>query len=448
MIAWVLLVLTILLLGAVAIVAPRWTVFILVAATALEISSLCYPVLGGAEEGGALSMVSLARLASAAVLAAGVWRIWRDLRQGPILALRTRLKPVLTSPLTIVLALFLLYGLIGLVYSAAPQQTAVESLRLWMLFAVFIAAALILEQKDVLLIFRTLHITALALAPLAFGEALMGKVLWQGQRLMVEQTLRINATFVDPNIYARYLVLAIAANLVLQMYCLATRDRLLYWAGLVILLGQLVLTGSRGGVLTLLAVLVLALILLPRRKAIAGLLAGVGVGGVVLCLVQPHLWQRAMIIGEIFTNAESQRLYLIKVALAIFRDHPLAGTGLGTFQTVFMSQYEQFKTMAAGAERSHTTVLTIAAEQGVIGLVLLLAVIAVLIFVVARLYADHTSYIDLFRAPNPYVLGAGCLLWIAAVFVSSQAEGRFFEDPLFWIASAALVVLGRERSRI
>lgn len=460
--SWVLLIATVLLLGVVALRWPRGTVMLLGVAVALEVVSQWYPDLGGGQEGALL--LSPARLAGMAVIAAALGKLIRDIwgRRGSWerVQVPSRLGMIFFSPLMAVVLGFLLYGAVGVFYSADGRATVMELLRLGMLAAVLAAAAYVLEKEDIPRVLQAVHMTGLVLAPLACLEKMTGWLLWQGEHLILpEEALRVNATFVDPNIYARYLVLAVAANLVLQRVCTTRRQRVFYWMGLAVLLLQLVLTQSRGGVVALGVVLVLALICLPRRKEVAGLLGGVTVGAVALVALRPQLWERITEIGYIFTGAESQRLYLIKVALAMFGDHPVVGTGLGTFQAVFMEQYAHYKTMAAGAWRSHTAVLTLAAEQGVIGLVFLGALCGVLVYMVRKLYRDSgvksrgsiywsgtSRFVDVEAANRESaLLGAGCLLWVAAIFVSAQAEGRFFEDPMLWVAMAMLMVLHRER---
>jgi hypothetical protein len=348
---------------------------------------------------------------------------------------------ILLSPLFLALIGYWLYGIFGITYSAAVQATIAESLRLGILVAVFAAAAYMLEKEDIPRILKAVHITGLLLAPLAIIEKLTGSLFWQSDTMLY----RINTTFIDPNIYARYIVLAIAANLVLTRLTTSRRDRVLYWLAMAVLLAQLVLTDSRGGVLAFLVVLVLAFICLPRRKDLAVLTGGVLIGGLGMVLLNSRLWQRVTEIGELFTDEFSARRYLIEAALAVFKDNVVYGTGLGSFPAVFAEDYSHLLTVPGGPVRSHTTVLTIAAEQGIIGLLFVAVLFLILIVMLVRLYLKyHPGY---YTSDNlsSYLLGAGCFLWAAAIFVSSQAEGRLFEDPLLWLTLAMMIVLNRER---
>ncbi|KUO59531.1 MAG: polymerase [Gracilibacter sp. BRH_c7a] len=430
---WIIFGLTIVVLLLLMVLKPSWLVPLLVFAVALEISITWYPDFGRIGE--MLGMVSLAKLTSFALILAAFSRVLF------LEEMRRKLSAVFRDPLTIMLTLFLVLGAASVVYSADPGKTVGETVRLLVLFAVFISCALLLDKEKTIMGFRVLHLTALAIAPLTFYEGFTGNLIWQGENLLREETLRVNATFIDPNIFARYIILGIVSNLVLQLQVRDKGIKLAYMASLAILLAQLAFTASRGGLLTVVAILIVALIILPNRKAVLWVLGLGALLGLLVVFLQPEMLTRIL---SIFQNPEvsnPQRLYLWKVAIAIFQDHTITGTGLGTFQTVFLSDYAQMQTVE-GATLSHTTVLTIAAELGVIGLTVLGLIWIALLGKLISLYSSSHSYQNLFHDDgNEYYIGAGSFLWALTVFISSQGEGRFFEDPIFWLSCAILVTL-------
>ncbi len=436
---WIVLAITVLILGALMIRKPLWLVPLLGAAVALEISSIWYPDLGLV--GKMMGTVSLTRFTSVALILAAFSRLlfsWE---------MKRKFGDILRDPLTIILMVYLVLGTASVVYSADSGKTVAETIRLLVLFAVFLSAALLMDKDRSLLPFKAVHITALALTPLTFYEAFTGNLIWQAEHLLKENVIRINATFVDPNIFARYIVLGIVANFVLQLYVRDKGIKMFYMASLAVLLAQLVLTSSRGGVLTLIAILIAALIFLPNRKAVLWVLGlGVFCGAIVL-FIRPDIWDRMLAIFHNMEVSNPQRLYLWKAGIAIFKDNPIIGTGLGTFQTVFLKDYSTFKTVSDGATLSHTTILTIAAELGIVGLTVLTALWLVLLGKVIVLRSLSNDYLSMFNDyNNMYYVGAGYLLWAATVFISSQGEGRFFEDPILWLSCAVLVVMSFRRN--
>ncbi len=435
---WLILGITVITLLVLMIKKPIWLIPLLGIAVALEISTTWYPDLGIV--GKMLGMVSLTRFTSLALILAAFFRLFLSWE------MRRKLGAIIKDPLTIILVIYLVLGAASVVYSADPGKTVAEAMRLLVLFAVFISIALLIDKERSLLPFQAVHVTALLLAPLTFYEGFSGNLIWQADHLLKEHTLRVNATFVDPNIFARFIILGIVANFILQLYTRDKSTKLAYMACLAILLAQLVLTSSRGGMLTLLAILIVALIFLPNRKAVLWVLGLGALCGAIVLFIRPDIWERMLSLTQGFAVSNPQRLYLWQAALAIFKDNPILGTGLGSFQTVFLNDYIALKNVPDGATLSHTTVLTIAAELGVVGLTVLAALWVVLLSKLFKFYSQNSGYLSIFNDyNNKYYVGAGYLLWILTVFISSQGEGRFFEDPILWLSCALLVILGFNR---
>jgi O-antigen ligase len=432
--------LTIALLAALAWRRPAWLAGALAFAVALEISVLFYPSLGPA--GKFIGEISLTKLTCLALIAAAFPRVFTD----PLV--RQKLSDACRQPLTVFLLAYIALGAVSFLWSADRARTIVESVRLATLFAAFLAVVLLARKDTLLLPFRILHATALLLTPLTLYEWRSGHQIWQAEQLARETVLRVNATFVDPNIFARYLVLAVAANFLLCLHA-KNRTRILYFAALPILLFQLILTSSRAGVVTLVAVLLLALILLPEKKAPLWTLGCGLLGSAIIFATRSDIVARFAALLQNMDTANPVRAYLWRAAIAIFQDHPALGTGLGSFQTVFLTQYAEYRTLSDGATLSHTTVLTIAAELGAAGLFLLLLLTLSVIWTAMRLYLlGHSTYLGMFNDyRNSYYIGIGCVLWFCTVFVSSQAEGRLFEDPILWLAAAMLVILKNMETR-
>jgi O-antigen ligase len=85
-------------------------------------------------------------------------------------------------------------------------------------------------------------------------------------------------------------------------------------------------------------------------------------------------------------GSAEQRYEIWKVAMAIIRDHPLAGVGLGAYSNVH-EQYARgggFSQIAAGKRDTHSTYLNVMAETGIVGFMLFMA-----IFGVAMVRADR-----------------------------------------------------------
>ena len=422
---------------------PTVLIALLAGAVALEISITWFPPLGPITS----QLGSLARLLTVGIIGATLWQIWIVPKK------RQELKVILNHFLTRALLVYIVIGAVSFLYSIGPGKTAFEVVRLLTLLFLYLSVCLLMERKQAFLPFQVVHWVGVALVPLALYEAMTRHFIWR-QYLAEGMIARVNATFVDPNIFARYLVLAIAANLILSYFYFSPstgtspnanantghRLQVVVAIGTLLgLLGALAVTLSRSGLLTLFIVLILMVVLIPRRRMLLpiGLL---GLVGTVIAALQPTVWQRLLTFREGFGALDAQRQYLWKAAGAMFTDHPFFGVGLGGFQEAFLTHYISLKTAipdAEGATLSHTTILTIAAELGLMGLAALAWVWVALVRVLRRLRQAGLDRDGFER----YIPGVGYFLWIVTVFVSSQAEGRFFEDPMIWISMGMMFCL-------
>ncbi|MDR3602409.1 MAG: O-antigen ligase family protein [Desulfosporosinus sp.] len=420
---------------------PVFLPSLLAGAVAFDISITWFPALGplGTQPGS----LSLARLFTIGVIGAALVRLWLEPER------RQALKAILNHYLSRALLIYIAVGAFSLLYSIGRGQTIVEVMRLVTLFLLYLSICLLVERKHALLPFQVVHWVGVALVPLTLYEGMTKHFIWRGY-LAEGEIARVNATFVDPNIFARYLVLAIVANLILQYLTTVPWKRNLYFGTLLGLLGALAITLSRSGVVTLVAVLVLMIVLIPRQRMVQPI-GFMGLIGVAIAALQPAVWQRLSTFREGFGALDAQRAYLWKVAGAMFVDHPLFGVGLGGFQKMFLSHYSSYKTVipyVEGVTLSHTTILTIAAELGLMGLAALAWVWWALVRVLQGLRREGRSDcaatgqegLDRNRLER-YISGVGYFVWIVAVFISSQAEARFFEDPIIWISMGMLLCL-------
>jgi O-antigen ligase len=116
-------------------------------------------------------------------------------------------------------------------------------------------------------------------------------------------------------------------------------------------------------------------------------------------------------------NATSGRAKLVTGGLELFADRPLGGYGSGSFETEY--RRHEGGSAANAVSASHTIPVTIAAEQGAVGLALYVALI---------LTALQTLFRGAGRSP-PRIAIAACF---AALVLHTWVYADFLEDPLTW----------------
>src|SRR5215207_6065246 len=238
----------------------------------------------------------------------------------------------------------------------------------------------------------------------------------------LEEYFRVNSLFFDPNIYGRFLALVMLGLAGVLLWERRPRTVGLATAGLVVLWGGLVLTLSQSSFASLLAGLfVLAALRFPLQRVLPVVLAF------------PSALRLDLGDAESLDDATSGRYELMRGGVELARDRPLWGWGSGAFPEEYLEH--GFGARSDAVSASHTIPLTVAAEQGIVGLAVYLALLAAAL---ARLLGGARD--DPYRA----VVAAG----FVAVVVHTWMYAAFLEDPMTWTLLAVGAVLARRpRSR-
>jgi O-antigen ligase len=246
---------------------------------------------------------------------------------------------------------------------------------------------------------------------------------------------RVNSLFFDPNIFGRFL--AVVATLTAGVLLWARRPRTIALAGLalaVLWLG-LVLTLSQSSLTALLVGLaVLGAVRYGTRWALPAGAVGLA-AAVVVVIAFPHAVRLNVNSLQSLNGSTSGRADLVRGGLDMFGARPIQGFGSGSFAREFRRRHETSDEKAAAA--SHTIPLTVAAEQGVGGLILYLLLLAAAF---GRLLRGARA------SPARAAIGAA----FAGLIVHTFLYAAFLEDPLLWTLLAvgtalALPVTHQER---
>ncbi len=232
----------------------------------------------------------------------------------------------------------------------------------------------------------------------------------------------VNSVFFDPNIFGRFISLAMVALAVVLLYERPARDQLACAGVLVVLWVALVLSFSRASMVALLVGLgLLAANKWRPTRALVAAAVVVAIGAAAVSL-SPTTFG----FNQGLNGVSAGRGSVLSGGLHLFADRPLWGFGSGSFQTAYQNHHLSQGTLTA----SHTTPVTIAAEQGLIGELVYIALVVVAIVGLVRGARDDPA-----RAA------------VAAVFVAlvvhTMLYADFLEDPSTW----ALLGVGASLSR-
>jgi putative inorganic carbon (HCO3(-)) transporter len=214
-------------------------------------------------------------------------------------------------------------------------------------------------------------VLAVVFAALGFVEELTKTIFWNPKLIASDQQHRyfeVNSVFYDPNIFGRYLALSMVLVAALLVYARKPRLQAASLVIFAILWVCLLFTLSRSSLAALLVGLAVLGALRWRAAPVIGLAAVLAVAGIVVVIASPNTFG----LNQGFNNASSGRANLISGGVRLFRDRPLAGFGSGSFTTEYQ---RHFANAARAVADSHNIPVTVASEQGVIGLVVYAAVV-------------------------------------------------------------------------
>jgi putative inorganic carbon (HCO3(-)) transporter len=278
---------------------------------------------------------------------------------------------------------------------------------------------------------------------------------------------RVNSIFWDPNIYGRYLALVIVLAMSALLWA-KERRTLALLAGLVAVLWLgLVVTFSQSSFAALLVGLA---VLAALRWSWRWTLAAVGAGAVLAVVIVLFAGGVSKLSPDRLNVDTGGRTSLISGGTDLFAQRPLWGYGSGSFPRAYR---EHIATKQAPVSVSHTEPITVAAEQGLIGLAAYAALLAVALWTMAAglfvprsavnrggggvplaqrrpvFRTDHSAREKDSKAKNPASEGdtptlplpetlgrVAVLAAFTALLVHTMAYAGFYEDPITWVLLA------------
>jgi O-antigen ligase len=280
-------------------------------------------------------------------------------------------------------------------------------------------------QKLLVLVLGVVALEAVAFVLVGSVEYLTRELFWNDQVIRSNEFhtyFRVNSIFWDPNIYGRYLALVatIAMAVLLwvkeqRTFALLTALIAVLWLGLVPTFSQSSFAALLGGLAVLAAI----------RWSVKWTLVAVGGAAVLGVLVVVFAGGVSKLSPDRCNVDTGGRCSLIAGGAKLFGQRPLWGYGAGSFPRAYS---EHAATKKAPVSVSHTEPVTVAAEQGLIGLAAYLALLA------AALWAMGSGLFAPRAGPNvarPAILAA-----FVALLVHTMAYAGFFEDPIAWVLLA------------
>ena len=277
------------------------------------------------------------------------------------------------------------------------------------------------ERRWLRWLYAQLALMAMAFAAIGAYQWATRDVFWNPKVIVgnaYAPFYRVNSVFWDPSIYGRFLVVAILASLVLALSTRAARVAVGLAAVVAATWIGLLVSFSQSSFVALLAGVLAAAAFAWRWRVVAA----VGLAAVVLVSVgfaAPNV--RHNVFGNSLNRVTSDRYSLVTNGLRIAADHPAGGVGIGGFRRAY-AERKHLKGDDPKKAASHDTPVTVVAETGVPGLVLLGWLLASALVLALR------------RVPGGFVGRTRLVVGLAlgTIAVHSLFYNAFFEDPMAW----------------
>lgn len=383
----------------------------------------------GGIQGAARSLLNPGKAAMAATVIVAIVRSRHDPR---------KLFP--DSALLLPLVLLAAVQFIGVAWSdSLTPANSVLILPLYIGF-IFAAPSFIEDRRDLERIVGAFLLAAALLAALAAAQRITGIFNWRGILIQSDDfSYRSNATFADPNNLARFLAVAmsLAAGVILTT---GPRRQTVYLAVPAIAVGAIgiVVTASRSGWLILVLCTFLVVLMSPIARYTKVRITALCGGAMILML--------GLLLAQGGANADrvqslssgvsvlGQRTFLINAGWQMFVHNPIVGVGSGNYQHSLVTTYLYLVPDWARTTLSHTSLISLVAELGLMGLALFLFVaLRIMITLVRTYFATDVPY-------NRLMIG-----WLASsligILLVSQSEGRLFDEPYLWVLFAITIAV-------
>ncbi|HKB50917.1 MAG TPA: O-antigen ligase family protein [Solirubrobacterales bacterium] len=376
----------------------------------------------------------------------------------------TRLGPPSLLPLVlaVVVVLYALQTLYSPDFSKSLQNVCFFFVPFSLLYALLRDVRW--DKKLLVLVLWVVAIEAVAFVLVGSVEYFSRSLFWNDQVIRSNEFhtyFRVNSIFWDPNIYGRYLALVIVVAMSALLWAKERRTLALLTGLVAVLWLGLVPTFSQSSFAALLAGLA---VLAALRWSWRWTLGAVGAVGLLALVVVVFAGGTSKISISRLNVDTGGRANLVSGGTDLFAQRPIWGYGAGSFPRAYR---EHAATKKAPVSVSHTEPVTVAAEQGLIGLAAYAALLIAALWTMAAGLGSRGegggSLPGAASRSSPHPPGerdeppgekpsarqgpptlppqaiarAAVLATFIALLVHTMAYAGFYEDPITWVLLAA-----------
>ncbi len=344
-----------------------------------------------------------------------------------------------SSPIDLPISIFLAFTLLSVLWTSDTKDAAIQIVFFYLPFPLLFYTVIAWWRRIPYAITIGTAVTiglASAISVLALVQYATRWIFWNTklqQADVYSQFFRVNGIFYDPNIMGRYLAIAVVAAVAWMWLRPSTRMLMIGTAVIVLLLGGLMVSFSRSSCLLVMTAMVL---LAWRAFGARRTLAVGGIAFVILAggaIAGSHNIRGALTSTHHLSTVSEGRFGLMSGGLHIWKQAPIVGSGVGSFQAKFTATETASQIAHKQVSISHNAPITVLAELGLIG-------IAIFVWLCVA------TWRSIAQASRRAHAAIGWMQWsllalIVGIFIHSQLYADLFEDPILWVIAAAAISL-------
>ncbi len=295
------------------------------------------------------------------------------------------------------------------------------------------------NRKLLVLVVWVVAVEAVAFVAVGWVEYFSRELFWNGQVIRSNEFhtyFRVNSIFWDPNVYGRYLALVIVLAMSALLWAKERRAMALLTGLVAVLWLGLVVTFSQSSFAALLVGLA---VLAALKWSLRWTLAALGAGAVLAVVIVIFAGGVSKLSPDRLNVDTGGRTNLVSGGVTLFGQRPVWGYGAGSFPRAYRGH---IATKDAPVSVSHTEPITVAAEQGLIGLLAYAALLLTALWTMASGLASRGGGGGDTPTPSPPAIArAAVLAAFVALLVHTMAYAGFYEDPIAWVLMAVAASL-------
>ena len=238
----------------------------------------------------------------------------------------------------------------------------------------------------------------------------------------------------DPNFYAQMLLPGLAICMDRALHGTTGRIRAISAVGLSLVFAAILLTASRGG---LIAFAVIVLLFIVRERKLLVLLPFIVLTPFVALIVAPSFGERVIsAFASVNTllnggagrvdSSVAGRVNEMLAAVLLFIEHPWTGVGYGQFEQHYQAVSARYDLLMRPADRAaHSLYFETAAEQGLVGVAALCAILAMAATSITKAKAAFSAPRQINSRHLIDALGIGMIGFFLASFFLHDAYPRY-----------------------